>query len=89
MTERKPVHDHDTDTYTDDHALFFYLGVCNSTLFYWLAHVMGRWEGQGDLQLLVYELKRFQIPDLRKVSRSHRMKVVEIMQKLIALLKIL
>ena len=51
----------------DSDHLLFYLGVCNSTFFYWQAHMMGRWEGQGDLQLLVYELKKFQIPDIRMI----------------------
>ena len=36
-----------------DHILF-YLGVLNSTFFYWQARIRGQWEGQGDLQLLVY-----------------------------------
>ena len=58
-----------------DHILF-YLGICNSTFFYWQAHICGRWEGQGDLQLLVYELRQFLIPDIRKISIK-RVKNVE------------
>ena len=56
--------------------ILFYLGICNSTYFYWQAHICGRWEGQGDLQLLVYELRKFLIPDIRKIS-TERIKEVE------------
>ncbi len=52
-----------------DHIIF-YLGICNSTYFYWQAHICGRWEGQGDLQLLVYELRQFLIPDIRKIPKE-------------------
>ena len=54
-------------TILDKSHIKFYLGVCNSIFFYWMAHIQGRWEGQGDLQLLVYELRKFLIPDLRKI----------------------
>ncbi|MHA1673772.1 MAG: HsdM family class I SAM-dependent methyltransferase [Promethearchaeota archaeon] len=52
-------------TVLNDKWHLFLLGVCNSTFFYWQAHLRGRWEGQGDLQLLVYELRQFRIPDPR------------------------
>ncbi|MHA1619850.1 MAG: HsdM family class I SAM-dependent methyltransferase [Promethearchaeota archaeon] len=55
-------------TVLDDKWHLFLLGVCNSTFFYWQAHLRGRWEGQGDLQLLVYELRQFRIPDPRTTS---------------------
>lgn len=63
--------------------LFFYLGVCNSKFFYWQAHVEGRWEGQGDLQLLVYELKNFKIPDITRVSISAKKKVISCIHRLL------
>jgi len=65
-----------------DHLLF-YLGVCNSLYFYWQAHIYGRWEGQGDLQLLVYELRQFRIPDIRSISKAKITKVEQAMQALI------
>ncbi len=55
-------------TVLEDKWHLFLLGVCNSTFFYWQAHLRGRWEGQGDLQLLVYELRQFRIPDPRSLS---------------------
>jgi type I restriction-modification system DNA methylase subunit len=64
--------------YDPDHLLF-YLGICNSTFFYWQAHICGRWEGQGDLQLLVYELRKFLLPDIRVISTAKRNKVEKIM----------
>ena len=69
-------------TIHDPSHMLFYLGVCNSTFFYWQAHMMGRWEGQGDLQLLVYELKKFQIPDIRVIS-SEKVHAVETSMKAI------
>ena len=55
-------------TILDENWRLFLLGVCNSTFFYWQAHLRGRWEGQGDLQLLVYEIRQFKIPDPRSLS---------------------
>lgn len=63
--------------------LLFLLGLCNSTFFYWQAHVLGRWEGQGDLQLLVYELRRFQIPDVSKLTSSQILRVERAMQAIL------
>ncbi|MHA2001711.1 MAG: HsdM family class I SAM-dependent methyltransferase [Promethearchaeota archaeon] len=63
--------------------ILFYLGVCNSLFFYWQAHMWGRWEGQGDLQLLVYELKQFKIPDIRSLTLSQRKSVELAMKSLI------
>ena len=65
-----------------DHILF-YLGICNSTYFYWQAHICGRWEGQGDLQLLVYELRQFIIPDIRKVPKEKVKSVENCMNEII------
>ncbi len=65
-----------------DHILF-YLGICNSTYFYWQAHICGRWEGQGDLQLLVYELRQFLIPDIRKIPKEKVNNVENCMNKII------
>ena len=65
-----------------DHLLF-YLGVCNSLYFYWQAHIYGRWEGQGDRQLLVYELRQFRIPDIRVISKPKITKVEQAMQALL------
>nr|QEE14392.1 N-6 DNA Methylase [Candidatus Prometheoarchaeum syntrophicum] len=65
-----------------DHLLF-YLGICNSTYFYWQAHICGRWEGQGDLQLLVYELRQFLIPDIRKIPQEKIVNVEKCMNKII------
>ncbi|WP_371806752.1 class I SAM-dependent DNA methyltransferase [Candidatus Lokiarchaeum ossiferum] len=67
----------------DSTHILFYLGVCNSTFFYWQAHMMGRWEGQGDLQLLVYELKKFQIPDIRLIPAKNIQKVESSMKEII------
>jgi hypothetical protein len=67
----------------DPDHLLFYLGVLNSTFFYWQAHIRGRWEGQGDLQLLVYELKNFVIPDIHQVNRKDRIAVERAMQDLL------
>ena len=64
-------------TLRDKQHTLFYLGVLNSTFFYWQAHIKGRWEGQGDLQLLVYELKTFDIPDISLIDASKR-KAVEV-----------
>ena len=65
-----------------DHILF-YLGICNSTFFYWQAHICGRWEGQGDLQLLVYELRQFLIPDIRTIPKEKVNNVENCMNKII------
>ncbi len=65
-----------------DHILF-YLGISNSTFFYWQAHICGRWEGQGDLQLLVYELRQFLIPDIRKISKEKVNNVENCMKQII------
>lgn len=54
----------------DSKHILFYLGVFNSTYFYWQAHIHGRWEAQGDLQLLVYELENIEVPDIRKLEES-------------------
>jgi len=67
----------------DSSSILFYLGILNSTFFYWQAHIRGRWEGQGDLQLLVYELKEFQIPNILLVSPDKRQKVEHEMQQLL------
>jgi len=63
--------------------ILFYLGICNSTFFYWQAHICGRWEGQGDLQLLVYELRQFIIPDIRKIPEEKVYNVENCMNELI------
>ena len=41
----------------------FLLGVLNSNYFYWQAHVQGRWEGAGNLQILVYEFGNIRVPN--------------------------
>ena len=64
--------------------IFFYLGVLNSSFFYWQAHIKGRWEGQGDLQLLVYELKQFDIPNYNEISKQARESVIELWKLIIS-----
>ncbi|MHA1775514.1 MAG: HsdM family class I SAM-dependent methyltransferase [Promethearchaeota archaeon] len=68
----------------DSKWLYFLLGLCNSTFFYWQAHMLGRWEGQGDLQLLVYELRRFVIPNLNKISDRQKSRVVHAMKSILS-----
>ncbi len=70
-------------TITDPDHVLFYFGVCNSTFFYWQAHILGRWEGQGDLQLLVYELKQFRVPNVMDISPANIARVEKCATKLL------
>ncbi|MCF2139283.1 MAG: N-6 DNA methylase [Candidatus Lokiarchaeota archaeon] len=67
----------------DDEWLLFLLGVCNSTFFYWQAHMLGRWEGQGDLQLLVYELRRFLVPNMGEITIDQKNQVIQAMKNIL------
>ncbi|WP_457558426.1 HsdM family class I SAM-dependent methyltransferase [Candidatus Harpocratesius sp.] len=67
----------------NDEWLIFLLGVCNSTFFYWQAHMLGRWEGQGDLQLLVYELRRFLVPNMGEITIDQKNQVIQAMKNIL------
>lgn len=58
----------------------FLLGVLSSTYFYWQAQVSGRWEGAGDLQVLVYELKNIEIPDFFHIEKKNPNKIDKIIK---------